>query len=155
MKQNWHELSDEEKERLRRKTPIAHDDPTALCTEVGIAAQRKKQAEHMKSVPKKHHPFTPPSSTIYFARAKDDPKKQLAIESERFIDARATACALLGVPEVNMTAVLKMDEKMLPRWQMQWKGSAAGANNLHSVVRLIKNENDDLPWTPLREAKLE
>lgn len=103
----------------------------------------------MKTV--KRHPVLE-GADIYFASVKEQGGQSLYVEARMFFDARAVACALLGVPEVDIARMPVVPRKPLPRWQVRWIGNTSSDKPLQKTVRRIERESDDLPWVDLREA---
>lgn len=74
------------------------------------------------------------------------------VESERFIDARAFACRLLGVSEV-VIAKHESETKPVPRWQVRMFGHATNGNTIRmqSRERLTNAPGNEPQWRDTRE----
>jgi hypothetical protein len=147
MKENWNDLSDEEKAEIRKRTPIAHDDPTATCTKAGWERSRRTTNGHQ--VMKPDVPFArfwcatwnevevEPKTKTEIVKAR----VTLVIECERFNDARAYAVMRAGGNRVEIVAGMPS----FPRAQVKWLGMAMN-NTLHMVHRIVENESHQPQW---------
>ena len=90
-----------------------------------------------------------PNARFWFAATE---RTYLFLECERFYDARAVACALLGVPEVVIQELTTEELRKLPRRvQVRWVGNAARrVPDLRVQVRAISERGTAGRWRDLR-----
>jgi hypothetical protein len=82
------------------------------------------------------------------------PDRQIYIEAERWTDARSFAMRKLGVSEATVLPIhIVQGGRPLPRWQIQFVGSAGGSDPMRMQARLIQNEtaDNDAGWLDVRE----
>lgn len=78
-------------------------------------------------------------------------RKFIAIECERWVDARHVARMLLGAPEVEVRAAPMVTKNMPTRYQVRWEGSAAGrVPDLRLRIRKARRNGNNEPWRDLR-----
>lgn len=74
------------------------------------------------------------------------------VEAAKFSDARAFACLLLGVPEVDIALVQATNGKRpYPRWQVRWTGRAGGAIPVTMQARYMRKRESLAEWINARE----
>lgn len=136
---NWNQLSDAERTRLTTRVVIAKDDPHALCNPAGW-----EDMQRIRGLASTVQPDVP-NAGYYFSSARHDEKKNVYVEAERAIDARAFAERILGVSQVYISHLASPPKKPLPRWQTKWVGNAS-SNTRRQVARFIESEGSSVPW---------
>lgn len=151
--ENWNTLGDEEKARLRAKTPIAADDAEAVSTVSGWARWLAR-ARELRAAMTAEGPDVP-NARFWACSTRAGAKKAetLFVECERGGDARKAAALRLGVLAVDIAALDEgsMPRRPLPRLQVRWAGSAAGrAPDLRLQSRLLDEKGAAGKWADAR-----
>lgn len=107
-------LSPEELAKYRERTPIAHDDETALCTAAGAAKALAERTTATVKAP------DVPNARFWTARLSLPPYTEIHIECERYIDALAFARMVAGAREVYVYSDENPLAGTLSRWQVKW-----------------------------------
>lgn len=107
-----------------------------------------------------------PNAKHWLAWLEEDPTKEIHLECERWVDARAFARMVAGGREVKVAENIrglvlddgsaKMGTDVVPnRWQVKWAGVAGSSTNPeHLVARRVRIlDGEDLPegFRPVRE----
>ena len=139
-------LSPEELAKYRERTPIAHDDETALCTAAGAAKALAERTTATVKVP------DVPNARFWTARLTLPPYTEIHIECERYIDALAFARMVAGARDVDVFTDTNPLAGTLSRWQVKWAGQGGSQTNpVHMVARRASPVTSS--FQPVREIE--
>ena len=136
-----------DEKRLTTGETIVEDDPTAISTAAGWARWKKESERAAEQRERDEEAVA--GGRIWLCQ---DPTATMLhsifVEAERWIDAQRVASLLLGGREVEVSPF--SDERVLPRVQVRWEGSAARAcPNLRLRIRRLSKRGRHGPWEDL------
>lgn len=136
-------LTNQNKVRLRERIVIPHNDRTAISTRHGWERFQKRAAKAGVHVP------DVPNARFWSAALTTKEGNPIAIECERWNDARAFARMVAGGAEVDVVQLTVVPRNEIgSRWQVKWAGSATDPTDPPHMIARRYGVDD---WTPARE----